>query len=122
MNVILKLEELVKFLACWYFATDMGFEWWLFFVWLLAPDISMLGYLAGTKTGAFFYNLFHHQGVAIAVCALGYVSFSPEILFAGLILAGHSCFDRILGYGLKFDDHFKHTHLGWIGGKEQTNP
>ena len=36
---------------------------------------------------------------------------------AGLIIYGHSCMDRMLGYGLKFGDHFKHTHLGWIGGK-----
>jgi hypothetical protein len=30
-------------------------------------------------------------------------------------LLGHSSFDRVLGYGLKYDDDFKHTHLGWIG-------
>jgi len=23
--------------------------------------------------------------------------------------------DRALGYGLKYDDHFQHTHLGQIG-------
>ena len=25
--------------------------------------------------------------------------------------------DRMFGYGLKYDDAFKHTHLGWIGGQ-----
>ena len=25
--------------------------------------------------------------------------------------------DRILGYGLKYDDHFKHTHLGDFAAK-----
>ena len=34
---------------------------------------------------------------------------------AGLIIYGHSSMDRALGYGLKFGDHFQHTHLGWIG-------
>jgi Domain of unknown function (DUF4260) len=34
---------------------------------------------------------------------------------AGLIILGHSSFDRILGYGLKYSDAFQHTHLGMIG-------
>ncbi|MDA1193538.1 MAG: DUF4260 family protein, partial [Candidatus Poribacteria bacterium] len=29
----------------------------------------------------------------------------------GAILIGHSAFDRLLGYGLKYPDAFKHTHL-----------
>ncbi len=24
--------------------------------------------------------------------------------------------DRLFGFGLKYPDQFKHTHLGWIGG------
>lgn len=27
--------------------------------------------------------------------------------------------DRIFGYGLKYSDDFKHTHLGMIGKKEE---
>lgn len=34
------------------------------------------------------------------------------------ILFGHSAMDRIFGYGLKFNDNFKNTHLGWIGKKD----
>ena len=33
-------------------------------------------------------------------------------MLAGIILFGHSSFDRILGYGLKYTDSFKNTHLG----------
>jgi len=33
------------------------------------------------------------------------------------VLYGHSSFDRLCGYGLKYVDDFKHTHLGWIGKK-----
>jgi hypothetical protein len=33
----------------------------------------------------------------------------------GLILLGHSSLDRVFGYGLKYADSFRHTHLGWIG-------
>ncbi|MEO5584504.1 MAG: DUF4260 family protein [Flavobacteriales bacterium] len=34
---------------------------------------------------------------------------------ASVILYGHSCMDRVFGFGLKFGDSFQHTHLGWIG-------
>ena len=34
---------------------------------------------------------------------------------AAIILYGHASMDRIFGYGLKFNDSFHHTHLGWIG-------
>jgi hypothetical protein len=37
----------------------------------------------------------------------------------GVILFGHSAMDRIFGYGLKFDDDFKNTHLGRIGPKDR---
>ena len=36
---------------------------------------------------------------------------------AGLILFGHAAWDRLLGYGLKYNDSFHKTHLGWIGKK-----
>ena len=36
-----------------------GGSWWLFALLLLAPDASMLGYLAGPKVGAAVYNTFH---------------------------------------------------------------
>lgn len=34
---------------------------------------------------------------------------------AGIILFAHAAFDRILGYGLKYERGFKFTHLGEIG-------
>lgn len=47
---------------------------------------------------------------------LGAAVNNPALQLAGLILLGHSSLDRVLGYGLKYADSFKHTHLGWIGG------
>jgi hypothetical protein len=35
---------------------------------------------------------------------------------AGIILLGHSSLDRVLGYGMKYTDSFRLTHLDWIGG------
>ena len=80
----------------------------------------MVGYFVNTKIGAGCYNLVHHKATAIACIAIGWKLSSPELQFIGLILYGHSSFDRMLGYGLKYRDSFKHTHLGLTGkGKKQ---
>jgi len=74
----------------------------------------MLGYLINTRTGAWTYNLFHHKGVAIIVLCLGWGFNFDWMVLTGIILFGHSGIDRLCGYGLKFQDSFHHTHLGWI--------
>jgi hypothetical protein len=115
MKNILKLEELLKFIFSFFLWIYSGFDWWLYFVLLLTPDIGMLGYLAGKRNGAILYNIFHHQGIAIIVGLAGLVFTIPDLVMAGLILFGHSSMDRIFGYGLKYPDDFKSTHLGRIG-------
>ena len=39
----------------------------------------------------------------------------PLLLALGLVWLAHIGMDRVLGYGLKYNDSFKHTHLGQIG-------
>lgn len=116
MKLLIALEESAKFIAAFLGTLWMGYEWWVFFALLLLPDLSMIGYVINPKTGAFTYNLVHHQGVAIGVFVAGYISGPEWLLLTGIVLFGHSAMDRIFGYGLKYPDAFKHTHLGWIGG------
>ena len=115
MKNLLRLEELLLFgLGLFLFSRlEYGCGWFalLFF----APDLSMLGYLANPRVGAWTYNLIHHQGVAVALYVLGYLLALPALMFAGTILLGHSSLDRVLGYGLKHEDAFQNTHLGKIG-------
>lgn len=115
MKNTLKLEEWAQFILCYVLTLEIDFPWWYFWAFLLLPDIGMLGYLVNTRIGAFTYNLLHHKGIAILVVAAGWYMISEYVLFAGIILYGHSSFDRIMGYGLKYSDSFQHTHLGWIG-------
>ncbi|HYG15619.1 MAG TPA: DUF4260 domain-containing protein [Bacteroidia bacterium] len=112
MKTVLKLEEAALFAASVYAFSLLDYSWWWFFGLLLAPDISMLGYLAGNKAGAFTYNIFHHKAVAMQVGALGIYLSSQPVLLAGIILFAHSSMDRVFGYGLKYFTGFKHTHLG----------
>ncbi len=119
MKQALKLEELAKFLLGFVGTIYFGFSWWLFPVLILTPDISMLGYLAGPKAGATTYNIFHNQALAIIIFLTGCYEAIPELQLTGIILFSHSALDRSLGYGLKYPDDFKHTHLGWIGKKNE---
>ena len=118
MKNIIRIEEAMQLALTVYLFNDLPFAWWTFVALFLAPDISMLGYALGPRIGACCYNLFHHKGTAISTYLLGAYTGSNVVMFAGLLLFGHSAFDRILGYGLKHTDNFKHTHLGWIGKSE----
>jgi hypothetical protein len=117
MNALLKLEDTAKFIAAYWLSLYLRNAWWLFFAWLLAPDLSMIGYVVNPKVGAALYNLAHHQGLALAIVSAATYFSSPGLTLTGIILFGHSAMDRMLGYGLKYPDDFKHTHLGWIARK-----
>ncbi len=115
MKSIIKIEEVAMFgCSIWLFA-QLPYSWWWFWVLLLTPDISMIGYAAGNKVGAAMYNFFHHKGVAIAVGLIGMYMSNPMLQLVGIILFAHSSMDRIFGYGLKYYKGFKFTHLGEIG-------
>jgi hypothetical protein len=88
-----------------------GGSWLLFGVLLLAPDLSMLGYLAGPKVGAAIYNAFHTYGIPAVVGALGMIFASPVAIAVALIWFAHIGMDRTVGYGLKYPTSFKDTHL-----------
>jgi hypothetical protein len=115
MKTIIKLEEAALFILGIFLFNRLNFEWWWFLVLILAPDLSMLGYLFGNKTGAFLYNIFHHKAIALLIYALGCYLSNETIQLAGIILFSHSAMDRIFGYGLKYEKGFKYTHLGEIG-------
>ena len=114
MKSILKLEELLQFALGIYLFSTLSYAWWWFLVLILLPDIGMLGYLVNTKTGALTYNVFHHKGLAILILLIG-IYFKIEVMqLIGIILFSHAALDRVFGYGLKYADNFKNTHLGHL--------
>lgn len=118
MKNLLKLEELGQFLLSIIIFNQLDYAWWIFPTCLLLPDLSMIGYLANPKIGAWIYNFFHHKLIAVIVLFWGYWTNTPLLALTGVILFGHAAMDRVFGYGLKFDNNFKNTHLGWIGKKD----
>lgn len=115
MKWSIKLEELGMFLFGTFLFTTLDYSWWWFVGLFFVPDIGMLGYLAGNKAGAISYNIFHHKAIAMGLYLTGLFLMSEVIQLAGIVLFAHSSFDRMLGYGLKYEKGFKFTHLGEIG-------
>lgn len=115
MKTILNLEELAQLVFAVFLHSLLPYEWYWFWVWFLSPDLGFIGYAINTRVGQWTYNLLHHKGIAISLYVAGLYFNQTELQFAGVVMFGHSAFDRMLGYGLKYADDFKHTHLGWIG-------
>jgi hypothetical protein len=121
LDLILRLEWLALLAASMIAFGALGFSWLWFAVLILVPDLSMLGYLAGPRVGAFTYNLVHTM-IAPAVPALAAWGLSmPWLTGVALILLAHIAADRALGYGLKCATGFRDTHLGRIG-RDEPNP
>ncbi len=115
MKTTLKIEEFAQFLLGIFLFSQLNYAWWWFPALLLLPDIGMLGYLINTKIGAFVYNIFHHKAIAIVLGLIGFYFSNSFLILIGVIFFSHAAFDRIFGYGLKYPDSFKNTHLGKIG-------
>jgi hypothetical protein len=115
MKTLLRLEELLLTLLTFYLFLQLDYPWWGYLVFFLAPDLSMVGYLAGPRVGALTYNLVHHKGMAVLIYLLGAAFSLPVLQGAGPVMLGHSSMDRIFGYGMKYPDAFQNTHLGRIG-------
>lgn len=89
-------------------------SWWLFGLLLLAPDVSMLGYLAGRGVGAAVYNVFHSYPLPAVLGGFGLLAGAPLAVAVALVWFAHIGMDRMLGYGLKYGTGFKDTHLGRV--------
>ena len=116
MKSLIKLEELgvltISLLLLYKLSIDL--PWWLYVILFFSPDIGMIGYIINTKVGAATYNFLHHKATGLALIMIGMYQTNEYFLLAGLLLLAHSSFDRILGYGLKYPDSFKHTSIGDI--------
>jgi hypothetical protein len=111
---LLHLEGLLVLVGAILAYRHLGGSWVMFAALFLAPDLFMLGYLAGTKTGAWVYNIGHTYVTAAIVALIGYLTHAPSLTLVCVIWAAHIGFDRLLGYGLKYEIAFKDTHLGKV--------
>jgi hypothetical protein len=115
VNLLLRLEGLAVAAVTAALYARTGASWWLFAALWLAPDLSMLGYLAGPCRSARVYNAFHTYAGPAVLALSALLLHAHGALAVALIWANHIGVDRLLGYGLKYADGFGYTHLGRVG-------
>ena len=110
-GILLRLEGIAVAAAAVTLYFHEGYEWWLLVVLVLAPDLSMLGYLGGPRVGAVTYDLVHTYVAPVLLAGAGVIWDSDTALKLALIWLTHIGVDRAVGYGLKYPSDFKDTHL-----------
>lgn len=108
---LLHLEGLAVAVGSLVVYFDAGYGWLLLVALILAPDLSMLGYLGGPRLGSLTYDLVHTYVGPVALGVLGVLGSYETALQIALIWLAHIGLDRLLGYGLKYPTGFKDTHL-----------
>ncbi len=109
--VLIRLEGLAVFALATSLYGWTGGNWAIFLLLFLVPDVSMLGYLAGPRSGAAMYNLVHTYTTPAAIGGIAFFAQLHLALALALILFAHTGIDRLLGFGLKYPSGFKDTHL-----------
>lgn len=117
-NVLLRLEGGAVFALALAVYWQQSFGWPLFWSTLFLPDLALLGYLVNARFGAGAYNITHSK-LLPGLLGIFAISTSNTLCMAlTLVWFVHIGIDRLLGYGLKYTDGFKFTHLGTIGQSE----
>lgn len=111
---LLRLEALVVLLGAGGIYARLDASWLIFALLLLAPDLSMVGYLRDPRVGARMYNAVHtYLGPALLGAVGVWLGHDLAIQIA-VIWVSHIALDRLLGFGLKFPTGFGDTHLGTL--------
>ena len=111
VRMILRAEGLPLFVAGAVAYGTLSGPWLAFVPLLLAPDLSAVGYVRGTRLGSMTYNLAHNLVTAGALLGLGLWLGVGWLAVAGSVALAHIGMDRLSGYGLKYPTTFKDTHL-----------
>ena len=91
---------------------------WILPATFLLFDISIIGYKFSNKIGAKTYNFIHNATIPTILIAAGLLIDVEWVSILGICWTFHIAVDRTLGYGLKHEESFTHTHLGKIGKKK----
>jgi hypothetical protein len=111
VGLLLRLEGIAVAAAATTLYFHEGYSWIAYVALALAPDLGMLGYLAGPRVGAATYDLLHFEAVPVVLGLVGVLAGIDELTGLALIWLTHIGVDRALRYGLKYPTAFKDTHL-----------
>ena len=113
-GVLLRLEGLLVLAAAVsVYAMLLHGRWWIFAVFFLAPDLVLLGYAVPGRPAfaAALYNAAHTYVLPLLLAMGAWKAHWRTGELSALIWTAHIAFDRLLGFGLKYPQSFKETHL-----------
>lgn len=113
-KLLLHCEGLAVLVGACLAYRGLGGSWGKFAALFLAPDLLILGYILGKKSGAMIYNVGHTYTAPFILWVLVYYAHRPSLDALCLIWTAHIGFDRLLGYGLKYGTDFNDTHLSRV--------
>jgi hypothetical protein len=114
-NALLRLEGFAVFILALAIYWHQSFSWTLFWSTIWLPDLAFFGYVVNSKVGAVTYNITHSKLLPCALALASVTNGGTLFLSLALIWFVHIGVDRLFGYGLKYPEGFKITHLGVIG-------
>jgi Domain of unknown function (DUF4260) len=112
-DLLLRLEALLVLLIALICYSGLHGSWLLFLVLFLAPDVSLLGYLAegNGRFAATCYNALHCYAVPLGVALIGWRLHSVVTERTTAIWVAHIALDRLIGFGLKYAQAANPTHM-----------
>ena len=109
--VLLRLEGAALLGGSITLYADGGWSWLAFLLLFLAPDVSLLAYVAGARAGMVAYDAAHFAALPLVLGVTGVLDGSDVAVQVALVWLGHIGLDRMLGFGLKYPAGFRDTHL-----------
>ena len=109
--LLLRAEGLVLFAAAIALYVREDFSLLLLVVLFLAPDLAFVGLAAGPRAGAIAYDAVHTYVGPILLASISLIAEWGTGVELGLIWLAHIGIDRALGYGLRYPNAFRDTHL-----------
>ncbi len=110
-RLLLRLEGGALFVAAVAFYWAVAGPWWAFAAAFLLPDLAILAYLGNPRVGAVVYNLVHTLVGPLALVVLAAVLAARGTGLVALVWIAHIGLDRLVGFGLKYPEAFRPTHL-----------
>lgn len=111
---LLRLEALMALMASLVvYSVVLHGHWTLFAIFFLTPDLALLGYLGRNSLhfAAAAYNAAHTYAFPVILGLAAWRWTAPHASQFALIWIAHIAFDRLLGFGLKYPQAFKPTHI-----------
>lgn len=113
-RVLLHLEGAAVLVVATAAFFRLGHPWWLFLLLIIAPDLSLLALAAGPRVGGLIYDMAHTMIWPIILLGVGWWLGASLAVAVALGWLAHLGMDRMVGYGLRYLDGGKESHLGRV--------